>query len=90
MNSEGLVLTLDQIKMIEATRVQLLKCASKNEVEDVFGSFNISDLGTRIALLRVCMKVKNVYGVGDKKLSSEELYDETVAFFEGGQWREFI
>jgi len=90
MAEQDFVVTADQINTIETARALLFKCASKKEVEDVFGSFKISDLGTRIALLHLCMQVKNVYGVGDKELTPGELYEETLAFFEGGQWRDFI
>ena len=85
------MITADQINVIETVRVRLFDCTTKEEVEAIFDSFKISNTDARIALLYRCMQVQNVYGVnGGKKLTQDEIYEETLDFFLDGQWREFI
>jgi len=91
MAEQDFMVTADQINTIETARVRLFDCTTKTAAEEVFKQFNISDIGARIALLNRCMQVEDAYGIpGDKQVSKEEFYEETLAFFEDGQWRKLI
>jgi len=85
------MITAEEVNLIDGALKQLINCKSRDAAEKVFSDHNISDIRARIALLHRCMQVKNVYHFpSDNPLSDEELYDETLAFFEEGQWREFL
>jgi len=85
------MLTSDQIKTVDEARAQLFECTTKSAAEEVFNRFKISDVEARIALLEICMQVQDSYGIpGDNKVTKEEFYAETLAFFEDGQWRKLI
>ena len=84
-------ITADQIKTIENARVKLFECTTKDAAEGVFKQFNISNIEARTALLNSCMQVQNVYSIpGDTEVSKEDFYEETLSFFEDGQWRKLI
>lgn len=83
--------TADQINTVEKARMQLFDCSTRAEAEGVFSRFNISDIEARTTLLNRCMQVQDAYGIpGDNPVSKEDFYEETLAFFEDGQWRKLI
>lgn len=84
-------ITADQITLVDDVRRKLFDCTTEQEVEGVFTRFNISAFTTRIALLRLSMQIRHVYGnPGDSSEDDENLYKEELAFFVDGQWRELI
>jgi len=85
------MITADLVKTFDDTKSQLLECATQKALEEVFERAKITDTETKIALLNSCMQVQDSYGIpGDNKVTTEEFYRETLAFFEDGQWRKLI
>ena len=83
------MITADDVRIVDKVKARLFECATKSAVEEVFDSFKISDVGARTALLEVCMRVRGSSGAPGK-LTEEEFYEETLAFFEDGPWRGMI
>jgi len=85
------MVTADHVNIIDDARIQLLNCTTKDAARKVFDDFQISDLDAKIALLKRCMQLQNVYAIpGNEPLTKEKFYEEALTLFVDGPWRELI
>lgn len=85
-----MTITADQVNVVEGAKKELFNCTTIAAVKKVFEDYNLLDVGAKTALLHNCMQVRNVYTCSDNHLTEDEFYEETLRFFEDGQWRGLI
>jgi len=73
-------------KVIDAQK-ELFDCRTKSEINKVFKTYQIDDVGARIALLNKAMRLEACI---DAPPDAEKFYEETLEFFAEGRWRELI
>jgi len=85
------MLTVKQVNQIDNVRKQLVNCKTESDVEKVFADSQVDDIDVKITILWKSMKLKNVYAnPGDEPLTKEKFYEEALAFFVNGPWRELV
>jgi len=76
------------IRMSTEISQKLFLCVTREGIEDVFRSYNISDIPDKIGLLRLCMGVKNYSpSPSAETLTLEQQYDDELLIFLEGSWR---
>jgi len=78
----------ETIKMSTDISQKLFLCVTKEGIEDVFRSSNISHIPDKIGLLRLCMGVKNYSSSpSTTTFTPEQQYDDELLIFLDGSWR---
>jgi len=78
----------ETIKMSTDISQKLFLCVTKEGIEDVFRSFDISHIPDKIGLLRLCMGVKNYSSSpSSTAFTPEQQYDDDLLIFLDGSWR---
>ena len=60
---------------------------SKEQVNNVFEKFNISDLEDKTSFLNNCMGIEEQYDMPGTKTTAQDEYDYALALFLDGSWR---
>jgi hypothetical protein len=83
--------TVEDIKKIGQIREKLFDCLTEDDVNGVFAGFGITDLLKKTMLLRQSMQVQEVFDAPPThKMTDEDAYNEELAFFVDGKWRELV
>ena len=87
-----LSVTVDAIKKIGQIRGLLFDCSREKDIDGVFDLFDITDFPVKTMLLRQAMQVQEDFSVpyDGQSLSDEDAYNEELAFFLDGKWRELV
>jgi len=85
------MITSEQVNLIVNAQEQLFNCTTEDEVKKVFEDSKIDDIDAKINLLWRSMQLQNVYAIhGEEPLTKEKFYEEALAFFINGPWRELV
>lgn len=79
------MIDLDYIKKIDNARVKLLECRCREEVEEVFTEYGITDYPPKIALLRRCMQLQATGEAPGIAANDEIAYKEYLDIFLTGE-----
>jgi len=79
------MIDLDYIKKIDNARVKLLECTSRDEVEEVFAEYGITDYPPKIALLRRCTQLQKTGETPGIAANDETAYEEYLDIFLTGE-----
>lgn len=77
------------IKLSTEVSLNLFLCTSKDEIESVFKTANVSNVNDKIGLLQLCMGMKD-FSPAPAKLTPEQQYEDILQIFTEGSWRFLI